>query len=841
MKYLKKVIAVLFCFVFVLQNAACATDKQPTGSEDPTDVITVWSAPSTVKVAQEDVKYEDKGKAELTYNVVRNEYESQQLLITAMKKVKSYDLEISDLKCGTDVLSADNISVYNEKYVYTNDSGYEPGTLPDALIPIEAAREYGELTIEKENNAALWITIYIPKELPSGLYEGTFQLTVDKEVVDIPVQVQVNDYTLTDDVTAETLFSWRYDRVGAGEMDSSMDMMETYYEFFLDYRISLQSMPMESLTGEEMVAALEKYYDRLTTYTFLNEVGEISTGIPYAKEAFREQILAVAAASSPERNYFEKAMLYVIDEPDISSDEMTRAYMLDNYKTVCEFLEEFAKEIEKDTTGTYDNFKKIDNWKSYITDIPNVVPFSEEGVKYLVENEYSDRGQRIWNLFNCMCPQFGAFDAEMTEPFLALCEKYGVKVWWYGCCFPIAPRATYHIPDRNLLSARSISWLQKKYDIIGNLYWDAAAYTSENSDSYNQYIDVYTNPSRVNGLVTGDGNLTYPGAAYGIYGPLPSMRLMSIRDGMEEYEILADVERRYEELKAQYGNDFNVDSLMDEFYKNLYDGGSIMYADGQSGLDFAKVRADLIETANFIGKGIDFALYVSNLNGNVATISYYAASDCKIYIDKQLQQPVAGYQYQYELNLEEHTTLKLMIEAADGSVYEVERFISEPVVCLQALSDASVLEHITLTDTSTAEFVRTGEYSTDGTSVLLNVNGVITGNALNDAAFVPMASLSTEMFNDISKLSDVAAVRLDVFNPGEAFKVKIRIYSGPAYSEIGEYTIKSGKNTIDISIKDSGFTKVDEADRITFAFENSEDGITPDSYQLYIDNIVGMK
>ena len=257
---LKKILSIVLCAILLSQTAGCAKGKETSNSGKLSDKITVWSAPSTVKVEQDDIDYKNKGAAELIYSAVRNEYESRQLLITALEDVKSYDLQIADLKSDAGVLKKENITVYREHYIYTNDFSYEPGTLPDALIPIDAAREKGELTIEKNNNGALWITIYVPKDVPAGVYQGTFELTVNEKSMDIPVQVTVYDYTLTDSTNAKTLFSWRYDRVGAGEMNSSIEMMETYYEFFLDYRISLQSMPMESLTGEEMIAALEKYY-----------------------------------------------------------------------------------------------------------------------------------------------------------------------------------------------------------------------------------------------------------------------------------------------------------------------------------------------------------------------------------------------------------------------------------------------------------------------------------------------------------------------------------------------------------------------------------------------------
>ena len=114
---LKRAVIFTLCLAMALPATGC---KKETGKKSEVAAIgdygTVWSAPSTVKIDQTDVGYENKGEAKLTYNAVRNEYENYQLLISATKEVKEYYLESSDLKSGFDVLSKENITVYNQKY-----------------------------------------------------------------------------------------------------------------------------------------------------------------------------------------------------------------------------------------------------------------------------------------------------------------------------------------------------------------------------------------------------------------------------------------------------------------------------------------------------------------------------------------------------------------------------------------------------------------------------------------------------------------------------------------------------------------------------------------------------
>lgn len=826
------------CSAMLLSAVGCSKE---TGKESDAAAIgsygTVWSAPSTVKIDQNDIDYANKGEAELIFNAVKNEYESHQLLITAAKDVGEYYLESSDLKSGSDVLSKENITVYNEKYIKMAEAAYGSYSHPDALIPVDTAKEYGELKIAKDQNAAFWVTVYVPADTPAGVYEGTFKLTVEDAEMDIPVQVTVNDYVLPETTTGQTLFSWRYDRVGVGELDSSIEMMEHYYEFFLDYRISLQSLPIEGTTKEEIVDAFEKYYDKLTTYTIQPNPGAVPGGefVTFSDRS-KEMIYAIASVSGPEKNYFDKAMLYVVDEPDLR-DEAKYQSTIKTIDSVNVILSECVETIKNDTSGTYDNFKSIEGWENSILDIPNIMPIVTEVGRHIVDGK-DERSQEFLSKVNTLCPVFAVWDEQLADKIVQLCDEYDIEnLWWYGCNSPTAPYGTYHLGDKNLLSARSYSWVQAKYGIEGNLYWDAAAYTTERPN-WDQYMNVYEETVRIEGSVAGDGNLTYPGKPYGIYGPLPSMRLMSIRDGMEELEMLTTLKQQYQELEAVYGSEFSAQGSVTSLINRLCYNGSLYYLDGEKGLDFDDVRASLIDLIVWNNQGIGFALEESSIKNNVAQISYYIAEGCKVYIGEELQQPVEGCKYVYSLNLEENTNLNMVIETADGTKYEVSRFISFPTKTLQAFDDASVLQKVTVTEGGIVELASSEDYATDGSSAHITVNGKVTGVELVDAAYVPNMTIETSIFESISNLTEVENLNMDIYNPGEAFKFQVKIYSKDAFVTLGEYNVDAGKNTISLPIAETEFSAMKEADKIVFEFENSTDGATANQYEFYLDNMI---
>ena len=614
----------------------------------------VWSAPSTVKIEQNDTTYSPKGAATLEFQAVRDEFENTQLIITAEEDITHFELKASDLVNGSNILSAENVEIYVEKYIPYDDHNGK-GMMPDALIPMSAAVSYGENTIKKSNNGALWVTIYVPKNTQAGTYSGKFLLVMDgadgRGKVDIPVSVTVYDYTLPQERNAKTLFSWRYDYTATGELNGSIEMMEYYYEFYQKYGISMQSLPMETMSGYELKEALKKYYDQLSTYTILSRVGDISTDLLYNEEIVREQILAIAELSAQqERNLFDKAMIYYQDEPDFENATI-RSNVLRNLKVLRAMLERCVNIIATDTDGTYEEFKTLfpneQEWKNAILNIPNVIPFYTE--EWLLENENTEEGQDLLGYLNCLCLLYPkATDSKMSE-FSKFCAKYDIDIWWYGMDAPEAPAPTYHIGDKNLLSARSVSWLQSKHDIKGNLYWDTAGYVIDD----NEFTNVYEHPYRssVYDWAAGDGILSYPGAAYGIYGPLPSMRLMSIRDGMEEYEILENVKAK---VKIGFGTSNAVESAVSQFCDDvLCDDIIDMYLDGEHSLNFTSLRKQLIELACALDEGIGLVVGSTTSSGLLdatKTITYYAQEGATVTINGSTQNPISNCTYQYQYN-----------------------------------------------------------------------------------------------------------------------------------------------------------------------------------------------
>ncbi len=125
----------------------------------------------------------------------------------------------------------------------------------------------------------------------------------------------------------------------------------------------------------------------------------------------------------------------------------------------------------------------------------------------------------IGDFFGLGYLDFGKLKAERAK---------GNETWWYTMIEPKFPYPTWLLDD-DAVSMRSYGWLMARHYITGFVYsmahgWGPTPY--ENLQSF--------------GDTNGDGTLLYPGEAAtpARVGPLPSIRLMLLRDAIEDYELM---------------------------------------------------------------------------------------------------------------------------------------------------------------------------------------------------------------------------------------------------------------------------------------------------------------
>ena len=667
----KKIAALAIALCIAALPAAGCGKKGPAKGRDAEAEI--WTMPSTIKVLRdEDYSAQYTASPALVFETAKNEYESAQLFITPDGDIDGYTVTVSDLTDGAgNVLAKDNIDVYHEKCVEIvslsqKTSGRPLGYYPDPLIPFAAAVQAGETNIKKGQNQGVWFTLYTPKDAVPGTYTGSVTVAWGNKSKVVPVSVTVWDFAIPDKSNIKTTYHLFDEYLMGGELDNTPEMYEKYVDYMLDYRISttVTVCPM-GLTEEKFVDGIKKYAadERCTSY-------KIGNGIPIDEE---KQVKLLVENSTPELNLLEKAIFYPYDEPHGDMLEAAKQ----KSKDLVDMLIRVANGYTDEQLSAY-GLTKAD-----IRKIPVLITY--------VAKEPID-GLRTY------CPLISEFNTEAGREKYETYRKnaylgagdvlagtdYGTT-WWYTCgVSPREPWTTFVI-DEDLVGSRVLSWMQHEYGIDGFLYWGIGSYfqTEGMNDSVNGWrpADIWNVGNSVIETANGDGYIVYPGAKYGLSEPIPTLRLMSIRDGYEDYEYLYKMQALLDEYGETYATDALANAL-DTLYASLY-SGTIHKSDYELVLSARRTLAGMLSLAETDAHAF---VSVGETDGEKAqaTIEVFAQSGATLTVgDGEVQGVTSGdgvkFTYTQSLaNAANSFTAKL---THNGVTTDIDMFVSNKVVC----------------------------------------------------------------------------------------------------------------------------------------------------------------
>lgn len=573
---MKKTVRIGLCIAlslaFIVQGVACdcASNKNKKEKNE------IWSTYATAKVGQSSDENDNFTirEAKLDASLMKNETEGAQLIITANEDVSEFYLEKAELTDGEKKFPVDNIDVYQQKYIQVTQKSdyndvYKVGDyVPDMLLPIDTAKEYKENSITAGNNQGLYVE-FDSTGVEAGNYTGSFTLTLDGETKNIPVSVTVWDIEYTGRRSFQSIFCLYQSTLLRSEYDNSDEMVQTYVDFFLDYKVNvlihnLKRNNFDSY-GEEWLKEVVRNKDNLNynsiyipyQYPWNFTATDGNNASDTAKECTK-YILGLAKICTPEYCYMDYAYFYPfeLDEADEIDSRKDRAIsmlteggevdkMLDY--AVSEFKKDGYSEIEKEYGKEF-----ADHICDAILNLPSI--FTNVG--------FMDNW--VESMSGTFCPYLSVFgDGYATDYYSAMAEKRNNKVWAYTCVGPTYPYPTFHLDDYNL-GSRISGWMEKYYGIGGYLYWSVS--DDFNHSEWYKYVDPYTDANRWSGA-DGDGYLVYPGSRYGSDSPFASLRLVAYRDSMDDYDMLCV----YEDLLTEYYEKYNLGTLnFNDYVEDLY-------------------------------------------------------------------------------------------------------------------------------------------------------------------------------------------------------------------------------------------------------------------------------
>ena len=127
------------------------------------------------------------------------------------------------------------------------------------------------------------------------------------------------------------------------------------------------------------------------------------------------------------------------------------------------------------------------------------------------------------------------------------------------------PQSSNNI-ENTIVASRMLGWMMSEYDIEGWLYWASmnskymdgivastikpvVGETVKDGDII-KLDDFYNNAIHYGG-VPGDGFLIYPGAYYNVTGPVGTIRLETLTDSIEDYNLFSDLKAMYKDAGVE--------------------------------------------------------------------------------------------------------------------------------------------------------------------------------------------------------------------------------------------------------------------------------------------------
>ena len=127
---IKQSLGIVLCVVMLLSSVSCGKSNDTSVSKTGDAQIRI--AHSADKILQ-DKEYEDTAfLSEFSLQCVRNEYESGQLILTALNDVDEYNITIGTFSNGNDEIPKGVFEVYHEYYhevesIYDEEADLSPG------------------------------------------------------------------------------------------------------------------------------------------------------------------------------------------------------------------------------------------------------------------------------------------------------------------------------------------------------------------------------------------------------------------------------------------------------------------------------------------------------------------------------------------------------------------------------------------------------------------------------------------------------------------------------------------------------------------------------------------
>lgn len=381
--------------------------------------------------------------------------------------------------------------------------------IPDKLI------EAGSFDIPGDALAPLWLELFVPAGTPGGVYRGVISIAATGSApLELPVEVKVWNFELPRRNIVPTLVNvWERDLqtfVKEGDAEGFIDLLDRYCTMLLEHRLNPVVLAHAGLVAPWVrkavypdyrvengkVVANMAAFDRLIEKYRKMGLSKVAVGPHYNFDSTRlgggdwwtnieatqpEKIWSFIQDHAEHRGYLDDAVAYPIDEPEDNVEFINR---------VSSMLKQAAPKLPLLLTSGGANYP-----------------------------DPSIRGVDIW------VPILHWTNRERQKQERAA----GRPVWTYVCTGPNYPNPNLHA-DTPPCGIRMLAVGAARFDYDGFLHWAANFNTYRNAPA-----------DEPNSFAAGEGTYIH---ADGAGRPVPTVRLKTLADGMEDWTMLLMLKER---------------------------------------------------------------------------------------------------------------------------------------------------------------------------------------------------------------------------------------------------------------------------------------------------------
>ena len=484
----------------------------------------------------------------------RNEYENFQILLFPQEAAaQDVSVEVSDLlhDSSESRIASRHITPYLVGHLKTEEPPYpvqHVGFWPDPLFPLDS------FSVPRGVVQPIWVTVYVPRDARPGRYAGSVRVKpANGAETTVAFSLTVRDIQLPDRNHLVTSFEFctmdkmsAFDRFYPVAEGVRSEVIRKYLGYLAEHRIN--TLGYGYLTSkDDKLLAIRRSADGRWEYDF-SRMGPLLDDL--VSKGFNFNIFSPCFWKDPGLNFDLNPLLKQYERlgAEIFTSEEFEKTIMELLESYVAYLREKGM-LEHAFCYTWDEAppKHYEHAKHISRLVRKIAPTlkTKIAVGYITRiPEELVPSADIWTV------HLGVFDEEAGRKL----REAGKEIWGYVSNAPQDHPALFI--DYPALDARVLFWMAWKLKLAGFGYWSVNAWDYPSLGIRNYSPDKagvgltpgadwdvhHTGKFPVNGC----GQLIYPGKD----GPIGSIRMELIRDGIEDYEYLWLLNRRIEELRT---------------------------------------------------------------------------------------------------------------------------------------------------------------------------------------------------------------------------------------------------------------------------------------------------